>query len=182
MERIPAMTASSAIPVLTTAHLTLRGHRSDDLDASSAMWSDPQVTRFIGGRPSTREETWARLLRYVGHWSILGFGYWLVEDRKSGRFVGEVGFADFKREMEPSIEGTPEVGWALARWAHGQGWATEAVQAALSWSDRQLPGGRTVCMIAPENGPSIKLARKCGYAEFGQATYKSQPATLFARG
>jgi len=170
------------IPTLQTEHLTLRGHRADDLEASAEMWCDPAVTRFIGGKPSSQEETWGRLLRYHGLWAMLGFGYWLVEDRSSGRFVGEVGFADFKREMEPSIAGTPEIGWALAPWAHGRGWATEAVRAALSWEDRQLPARRTVCMIAPENTPSIKLARKCGYTEFSRTTYKSQPTVLFARG
>lgn len=176
------MTTDAAIPTLQTEHLTLRGHRADDVEASAEMWSDPEVTRFIGGKPSSKEETWGRLLRYRGLWAMLGFGYWLVEDRHSGRFVGEVGFADFKREMEPSIAGTPEIGWALAPWAHGRGWATEAVRAALSWGDGQLPARRTVCMIAPENGPSIKLARKCGYTEFNRTTYKSQPTVLFARG
>jgi RimJ/RimL family protein N-acetyltransferase len=173
------MTEIPGIPVLTTAHLTLRGSRSDDLEASAAMWSDAAVTRFIGGKPSTREETWARLLRYVGHWAILGFGYWVIEERASGRFVGEVGFADFKRDLKPSIEGTPEIGWALAPWA--QGWATEAVRAALAWGDRELPARRTVCLIAPENEPSIRLARKCGYTEFSRTTYKSQPTVIFER-
>lgn len=176
------MMPEAEIPTLRTEHLTLRGHRADDLAASAEMWCDPAVTRFIGGKPSSNEETWGRLLRYRGLWAMLGFGYWLVEDRRSGRFVGEVGFADFKREMEPSIAGTPEIGWALAPWAHGRGWGTEAVRAALFWGDDQLRSSRTVCMIAPENAPSIKLALKCGYAEFSPAIYKSQPTVLFARG
>ena len=41
--------------------------------------------------PATREEAWARLLRYAGHWALLGYGFWLVEDRTTGSFVGEVG-------------------------------------------------------------------------------------------
>ena len=51
-------------------------------------------------------------MRYSGHWAILGFGYWVVRDTQSGRFLGEVGFADYHREIEPSLHGTPEIGWA----------------------------------------------------------------------
>jgi len=174
--------SANAIPVLETRYLTLRGHQAGDFEASAAMWSDPAVTRFIGGQPSSREECWARLLRNIGHWSVLHFGYWLVEERDSGRFVGEVGFADFKRDMTPSFAGTPEIGWALAPWAQGRGWGREAVCAALTWGDRALPVRRTVCMIAPENMASISLAQKCGYQAFARATYKSRPSLLFERG
>ncbi len=66
------------------------------------MWADPEVTRYIGGKPLTEEESWARLLRYVGHWSLLGFGYWVVEEKTTGNFIGEVGFADYKRDL-PSL-------------------------------------------------------------------------------
>ena len=61
-------------PVLETPRLLLRPHTLDDFPATFAMWSDPEVVRFIGGRPFTREEAWARLLRYVGHWTMLGYG------------------------------------------------------------------------------------------------------------
>ena len=74
---------------LETDRLTMRPHVLEDYDDSFAMWSDSEVTRFIGGQPSTREETWSRLLRYVGHWTMLGFGYWAVRDKVSGTFIGD---------------------------------------------------------------------------------------------
>jgi RimJ/RimL family protein N-acetyltransferase len=49
------------------------------------------------------------LLRYVGHWSLLGFGYWILEERATGEFVGEVGFSDYKRDVEPALGAVPEV-------------------------------------------------------------------------
>ena len=61
------------------------------------MWADPEVTRYIGGRPFGVEEVWTRLLRYAGHWALLGYGYWAVIEKSSGRFVGEAGLADFHR-------------------------------------------------------------------------------------
>jgi RimJ/RimL family protein N-acetyltransferase len=169
------------IPVLETERLILRGHRIDDFDDSAVLWGDPDVTRYIGGRPSVREEVWNRLLRYVGHWALLGFGYWVVMDKQTDEFVGEVGFADFKRELEPSFEGSPEVGWVLLPRFHGRGLATEAVRGALAWLETHFGAVRSVCMIDPDNAPSIRVANKCGYTELARTTYKGEPAVLFER-
>jgi RimJ/RimL family protein N-acetyltransferase len=169
------------IPRLETERLILRGHRVEDFRDCSAMWGDTEVTRFIGGRAFPKDEVWTKLLRYVGHWSVLGFGFWVLEEKQTGRFVGEVGFADFKRDLQPSIEGTPEAGWVLAPWAQGRGLATESLRAALSWGASHLPSPRTVCLISPENTASIRVAEKCGYREFQRTTYKNQPTVLFER-
>lgn len=169
------------VPILETDRLRLRPHRREDFADSAAMWGDPTVTTFIGGKPSTREESWSRLLRYGGLWPLLGFGYWVIEEKRSGRFAGEAGFADFKRALEPSFGDAPEAGWALAAWAHRKGFATEAVQAAVKWADTSLPVPRTVCMIDPENLASLAVARKCGYLEFARATFRDKPTILFER-
>ena len=145
------------------------------------MWANPAVTQFIGGRPFTAEETWARFLRYIGHWSVLGFGYWMVEERASRSFAGEVGFADFRREITPSIDGIPELGWALAPCFHGRGYATEAVRAAQGWGEANLQSRRSVCLIHPENLPSLRVANKCGFREWTRATYKNQPTIILTR-
>ena len=105
---------TAEVPDLETARLKLRGHRLDDFLHSAAMWADPNVTRYIGGKPLTEEEAWTKFLRYAGHWRLLGFGYWAVEERVTGSFVGELGFADYKRDLQPSLNGAPEIGWVLA--------------------------------------------------------------------
>lgn len=169
-------------PVLTTARLIMRGHALADLAGSAAMWADPAVVRHITGKPSTPEESWSRLLRYGGLWTLLGFGYWLVEERGSGAFVGEVGFGDFRRDLEPSFDGAPEAGWVLAAGAQRRGYATEALQAALRWADVHLGDRRrTVCMVAPDNDLSLRLARRCGYAEYARTAYKGEPVLLLER-
>ncbi|MGE5502376.1 MAG: GNAT family N-acetyltransferase [Ignavibacteriales bacterium] len=169
------------VPVLETERLRLRGHDLRDFEPMMAMWGDPDVTRFIGGKPSTQEEVWSRLLRYIGHWAALGYGYWAVEDRKTGEFLGEIGFADFKRDLQPSFEGIPELGWGLGVWAHGKGYATEAARAAADWGDGHFNGARMVCMISPENKPSIRVAEKCGFRPFAETFYKGSPSLLFER-
>jgi RimJ/RimL family protein N-acetyltransferase len=175
-----AHNAAARIPIIETERLTMRGHRLDDFAECAAMWADADVTRYIGGKPLSAEEVRAKILRYVGHWSLMGFGYWVIEEKVSGRFVGEVGFADFKR-IEASFDREPEIGWALAAWAQGIGLATEAVGAAVAWGERHFGTARTVCLIHRDNVASIRLATKCGYREFGRTTYKDQPTMLFRR-
>ncbi len=175
------MSVHNEIPVVESERLRLRGHRIEDFADCLSMWSDPAVTRFIGGKPLTGEETWARLLRYSGHWTWLGFGYWVVEEKESGRFVGEVGFADFRRQIEPSFEGIPEIGWVLAPRAQGRGYATEAVSAALAWGEGHFNGATTGCLINPDNLASIRVADKTGFKEFCRTFYKDHPATIYRR-
>ena len=177
---------SLQVPVLETERLRLRGHRLDDFAACAAMWADPIVTRHFG-QTLSGEESWNRVLRYVGHWALLSFGYWVVEERATGAFVGEVGFADWKRKLEPvhsllnAESGTPEIGWILASSSHGKGYATEAARAAVAWGDERFGGGHTACIIHPENVSSIRVAEKCGYRKSGIAMYKGQPTIVFVR-
>ena len=149
MPRVNDATRAEA-PTLETPRLILRAHTLDDFSECAAMWASPIVTRHIGGRAFTAEESWSRLLRYAGHWRLLGFGYWAIVERGSTRFVGEVGFADFHRDITPSFDGAPEAGWVLAPWSYGQGFATEALGAATAWIDAALDPDRTVCIIDPE--------------------------------
>ena len=81
----------AAIPTIETSRLTLSGPMSTDFPDCYAMWSDPDTVRHVGGVPLTSEDVWGRILRYVGHWTLLGFGAWIARD-KAGAFVGEIGF------------------------------------------------------------------------------------------
>lgn len=169
------------IPTLETERLRLRPHTPGDLDACAAMWGDPIVTKYIGGRPFTREEVWARLLRYAGHWGWMGYGFWLMEERKTGSFIGEIGLADFKRDLDPPICEGPEAGWVLAAEAHGKGLATEALLAVTEWHDARNDAQNVTCMIHPENAGSIRVAVKCGFREARRAVYKGQFTAVFIR-
>jgi RimJ/RimL family protein N-acetyltransferase len=168
-------------PVIETERLILRAHRPEDFEACAAMWALPEVVRYIGGKPFSVEEVWSRVLRYAGHWQWMGFGFWALEEKSTGAFAGDLGFAEFKREIEPSIVGIPEVGWVLAPHAQGKGHATEALRAIVAWGDRHFDHARTVCLIHPENQPSLRVAEKCGYKEFHRTTYKGQPTILLER-
>jgi RimJ/RimL family protein N-acetyltransferase len=171
----------TAIPVLETPRLRLRAHRPEDAAAHAAMWADPAVVRFIGGVPLTREAAWSRLLRQPGLWQWLGFGFLAIEDRATGAFIGEAGFHDLKRDIAPSIEGTLEAGWVLARAAQGRGLAEEAMRAVLGWADATLPGQRITCIIRPGHAASLRVAAKLGFVPFAHASYTGAPILLLER-
>jgi RimJ/RimL family protein N-acetyltransferase len=168
-----------AAPNIETARLRLRAHRPDDFAACRAIWSDPQVVRHIGGKPATGEDAWRRLLTYAGLWSLLGFGYWAIEARHSGEYVGDIGFAEFQRDIDPSLHGMLECGWALARAAQGQGYASEALAAIETWRRVHFPESRAVCIIAPDNPASIRVAEKAGLCRWCETTYHGEPTLVF---
>ena len=64
-----AIIAMTTAPTIETERTILRAHRLDEFEAYAAMWADPVVTRFIGGKARTREESWIRFLRHPGMWS-----------------------------------------------------------------------------------------------------------------
>ena len=170
-----------AVPTIETARLRLRPFRESDLAGQAEILADPDVVRHLGGTPLSREDSWRRMLCAPGLWALLGYGYWEVERREDGAFAGQVGFADFKRDMQPSIEGLPEMGWILAPWAQGHGFASEAVAAGLAWAERTLAAPEIVAIIDPENSASIRVAEKTGFDVREDATYRGEPILLFRR-
>jgi RimJ/RimL family protein N-acetyltransferase len=152
-----------------------------DAEKVAGLWADEKVTRYIGGKPQTAEESWGRLLRDVGHWRLLGFGYWVLEEKATGEFVGEAGLSDYRREIVPELGSVAEAGWVLAASKHGMGYATEAVLAVLGWGREHLGDSTVACMIHPENRASVRVAEKCGFRQREVGMYKGNPALIFKR-
>lgn len=161
-------------PKLRSWRLRLRCHREADLDTAAAMWSDPDVVRFIGGQPFTREQVWHRILRYIGHWAVRPFGYWAIDEIATGRFIGEIGLADWKREGDHTD--LPEAGWVLVPAAHGRGYASEALGLVLDWADAEGIA-KTSCIISDENAPSIGLAERFGYRRMARPASADRSGT-----
>jgi RimJ/RimL family protein N-acetyltransferase len=163
---------------LSTERLILRPYTVADYDESAAVWGDAEVVRYMG-QPATREMSWYRTLRYVGHWSAFGYGMFAVRDR-AGRFMGDVGISDFHRDIAPPIT-APEAGWVLATWAHGQGYASEALAAALRWFEEAHGAQELACIIDPPNAPSLRVAAKHGFVESRRASYHDAEVIVFTR-
>jgi RimJ/RimL family protein N-acetyltransferase len=169
------------IPTLETERLILRPHRLADFDTYVEMWSDPDVVRFIGGHPFDRENSWSRFLRAAGGWHYLGFGFFAIEEKATGLFVGEAGFHDLHRNLVPDIEGTLEAGWALMPTGQGWGYATEAMAAAIGWAEEAFPDQRMTCIINPDNLPSVRVAGRLGFVELARTSYHEHPIIVYER-
>ncbi len=168
-------------PRIATDRLVLRHFRIDDLHDFAATMADPEVVRHLGGEPNDREDAWRKLLTGAGFWTLMGIGMWAVERRSDRRLIGHVGFFDLQRDMQPSIAGEPEMGWIFNPRAQGQGYATEAGEAALDWFDRTWPPTSIPAIIARKNASSMRLAERLGFNRQPDATYRDEPIALFRR-
>jgi len=169
------------IPTIETERLILREHRLSDFEDYCEMWRDPDVVRFIGGSPLSRQGAWARLLRHAGVWHYMGFGFFAIEEKSTGHFVGEAGFQELRRDIEPSMEGTLEAGWGLVPSAQGWGYATEVMTALFGWADETFPHMRRTCLIDPDNLASIRVAQRFGFTQLARVSYQGEPSIIFER-
>ena len=155
-------------PVLETPRLRLRGWTESDFEPYAGMMADADVARFIGGAMA-RNDAWRSMAAIVGHWALRGYGFWVVERKTDGAFLGRVGL--WQPEGWPALE----VGWALDRPHWGQGYATEAAHAAFDHGFRTMPVSRLISLIDPKNGPSQRVAERLGQT-------KGAPATIVLSG
>ena len=166
---------------LETDRLLLRPYRSSDFEGCFAMSSDPDAFRFSERGPMDRGEAWNRLLRHVGHWALTGWGVFAVIEKGTGRFAGEAGFSDFRRQLGPDFDGFPEGSLSIGAWARGLGYGTEAAAAVLAWIGRERSQERTVALIHAHNAKSLHIAGKLGYRAFDRRDYRGYPAVLVER-
>lgn len=148
---------------LETGRLLLREFRGGDLDAYADMQADPEVMRYIGeGRTLTRNDSWRSIAGMLGHWQLLGYGMWALEDKESGTLVGRAGFID-----PPGWPGF-ELGWLLGRPYWGLGFATEAASRCLRFAFEELRRDAVISLIRPANAPSIRVAERLGMRNTGE--------------
>jgi len=145
------------IPVLETERLLLRGFTQDDFEPFATIVADREVVRYLDcGEPITREECWRGIAVFIGHWHLRGYGWWAVQDRRTGDFLGRIGL--YNPEGWPGIE----VGWLLRREAWGAGLATEGATAALDFAFDVVGADHVISLIDPRNARSIQVAEKIG--------------------
>jgi RimJ/RimL family protein N-acetyltransferase len=120
---------SGPVAELSTQRLVMRGWRETDLAPWAAMNADPEVRRYVGPL-LTGEQAAGWALSYQDELDRYGFGYWALEVRASGAFIGFAGLRP--ADEEDPVPGVG-LGWRLARRAWGHGYATEAGRAALDY-------------------------------------------------
>ncbi|WP_170763965.1 GNAT family N-acetyltransferase [Ruegeria lacuscaerulensis] len=142
------------IPVVETDRLILRAPSEVDLEAEADFFAS-DASRFVGG-PLRRDETWRSIAMLLGHWMLRGYGFWGVEEKETGTYVGRVGL------WFPEGWPEPEVGWTLMNNATGKGYATEAALAARTYAYDVLGWETAISLIDPENHASKAVAKRLG--------------------
>jgi RimJ/RimL family protein N-acetyltransferase len=144
---------------LQTERLTLRRSRPEDAETISAYRSIPEVGRYQGWErtepPGGRDQIAERAGRARGEPG--GWVQFSVEERESGRLVGDVGLSP--AEGEP---GVIKVGYTISPDAQGRGYATEAVGALVDYAFDELDFDIVRAYASEENEPSIRVAQKVG--------------------
>jgi RimJ/RimL family protein N-acetyltransferase len=148
---------------LETERLILRMFREDDFEQYASFCADEEVMRYLGGKPYTRFEAWRHMAYLIGHWHLLGYGHWAVEEKASGNFIGRIGF------LNPAGWPGFELGWTLGRPYWGKGYATEGARRALDYAFKELDRKHVISLIHPENVGSIRVAERLGEKPEGRA-------------
>jgi RimJ/RimL family protein N-acetyltransferase len=136
------------IDTVETKRLVLRPIALDDVDLLVGLDSDPEVMRYLTGRPSTREEVEVAVLNNMGC-------RWIATERSSGAFVGWF-------SLVPEDDDSYFVGYRLAREWWGRGFATEGTKALIDAAFTSLGARRSTAQTMAVNTRSRAVMERCG--------------------
>ena len=153
---------------LTTERLILRGWRESDLAPWAAMNADPEVRRFLGPLQTT-EQSAAWALSFQDDLERQGFGFWALEVRASGEFIGFTGLNVLDEELP--ITGI-DIAWRLARAAWGHGYATEAAGVAMAYGFDTMGLPELLAVTAEQNVCSRAVMERLGMTHDPASDYE----------
>ena len=147
-------------PVLETERLTRRPFREDDLDAYFTMMDTPELRESLRIPDSEgKHEAFHYMASKLGQWELCGMGYWALEERTSGRLIGETGLSSPATHDAPGVA----VVWGLHPDYWGNGYATEAGTEAIQYGFNALNESRLFSCILPDNHRSQAVAQRLGF-------------------
>lgn len=148
-----------------TDRLILRNWKDSDKEPFSLINSDPVVMEFFY-RLLTREQSDNMIQLITERIVEDGFGFWAVERKDTGQFIGFVGINRFTAELPfcPCVE----IGWRLAHGHWGQGFATEAALKSLDVGFNQHSLEEIVAFTTVKNKASRRVMEKIGMVDTKQ--------------
>lgn len=172
-------------PFLMTERFDLWQPQAGDFADLHALTLDDETRRFLGSFVPTEMDSFNRLLRNAGSWSLHGYGVFMVRERGGQRIVATCGVFRSHRGFGPGkgMDDVPEAGWIVHKDFWGQGVASEVMRAALDWFDKVHGSQRIACMIDEGHAASDAVARKLGFVEYAREQEESEVAiVLYERG
>ncbi len=166
-------------PQIETERLRLRRFAAEDWEALARFYADDTIMRhMLPGRGLPRRQAQERaksnIHNFNDHWSRRHYGVWAVEDRFSGRLLGQCGL-----RWIPEAEQT-ELLYLFNKTVWGRGLATEAGRAALAFAFEHTGLDRLIAVTAPENNASQRVLHKLGFAHTGEAPLWERIVSWFA--
>ena len=165
---------------LETPRLVVRDKRAADFDFVASLYADADVMRWIGdGSTLSRDETEARFFRVLTIEGEPGHERWdafkILARKADGVPLGQAGL------LRCAIDGAPEVeiGWWLAPFAWGRGYATEAALALRDFAFAELGPDHLSIVLHAENVRSVAVARRIGGIHAGRAVYRDRSVTRY---
>jgi RimJ/RimL family protein N-acetyltransferase len=148
-------------PQLQTQRLLLRRWLPRDRDPFAAICADPIVMEHFPATLS-RDESRVYIERIEAGFEADGYGFWAVEVKGVGErpMIGFVGLRSVDGEMPfaPAVE----LGWLLDKEHWGQGYATEAATAAISFGFEELGLAELIAYTAERNRRSRRVMERLG--------------------
>ena len=149
---------------LTTERLILRQWRKDDYAPFAALNADPTVMEYFPAplKPAESDAMADRIFKLIEE---KGYGFWAIEEKKSGDFIGFVGLNEpgYDLPFNPCLE----IGWRLAKAYWGKGYASEAASKALEFAFEKLERDEVVSFTTTTNIRSQAVMRKLGFRNSG---------------
>lgn len=144
--------------ILTTTRLQLEPMNDTHLPGLQALNSNPEVMRYISGRPETPEETVAMIERVKSRWLEWGYSWWSFIEKDTGDLIGCGCIQHLARDAANPLE----IGWRLRPDKWGQGYALEAARCMAQFAHDKL-GPRLLCAVCePENTRSARVMQGLG--------------------
>jgi RimJ/RimL family protein N-acetyltransferase len=160
---------------LHTPRLRLRPCGEADVDALHALWTHPQVRRWLwDDRVIDRDTAAQRVAASQASFADAGWGLWAIESRGGGALLGVAGLV----VIEPAVG--PELNYALHPDHQRRGYATEAARAVLAHAFDALGFARVAGRTDTPNAESARVLERLGMRFEGETTVSGLPTLSYA--
>lgn len=116
---------------------------------------DPEVKKFFPKGALAKDQIPAKIKEYQDEYKKLGYGYYLVFDLQSGKFIGRAGMSELDT-------GETEVGYLIVKELWQRGYATRVLEALLNWCNNNLQKDKVIAYTSVDHKASERVMQKAG--------------------
>jgi RimJ/RimL family protein N-acetyltransferase len=161
--------------ILETSRLRLEPMSDVHFDGLLALNSDPDVMRYITGKPDTAEDTHAMIKRVKERWALHGFSWWSFIEKETGELIG----AGCIQPLGHDPANPHEAGWRLRKDKWGQGYASEGAQRMAAFAFETLDAPLLCAVCQPANRASSRVMERLGMQYKGEETWYASLHSMY---